>query len=192
MKFQQTFCVVDEVASLLWAGGDWDEFARVNGGHDVMADKVLSKSLYQFIADQETAQVMMTIIDKVLAEQGSFHLRYRCDSPSFKRDLLMTVTPMRDRRLLFTHDLLDSQAMPFQGESWSHDPDSKNMKCSFCCSVKTPSADWTDPFSSDMHHPAKVAYTVCASCGNRIRSALSDIISGHETADPAQVDRQQD
>lgn len=175
VKFLQTFCVVDELSRLLWVGGDWDDFARDNGGEAIVADQVLSTSLLQYIADERTAAAVVTILDRVLAVQTNFHLHYRCDSPAHKRELLMTVTPLRDRRVLITHDLLDAQAMPFRGEWWRHDARSADMKCSFCCSVRQQTGAWVDPFQSDEPHPATVCYTVCPSCDARISTAFDDM-----------------
>ncbi len=175
MKFLQTFCVVDELSRLLWVGGDWGDFARDNGGDMIVADKVLCTSLLQHIADERTAAAIFTILDRVLDAQTNFHLHYRCDSPAHKRELLMTVTPLRERRVLITHDLLDAQAMPFRGEWWHHDARSQDMKCSFCCSVRQRSGGWVDPFQSDTPHPASVCYTVCPTCDGRIVTAFDDM-----------------
>ncbi len=185
MKFLQTFCVVDELSRLLWVGGDWDDFARDNGGDTIVADQALSTSLLQYIADERTAAAVVAMLDRVLASQTSFHLHYRCDSPAHKRELLMTVTPLKDRRVLITHDLLDAQAMPFRGEWWRHDVRSEHMKCSFCCSVRQPSGGWVDPFQSDFPHPATVCYTVCPACDGRIATAFADM-AAHHTADAPQ------
>jgi hypothetical protein len=186
MKFLQTFCVVDELSRLLWVGGDWDDFARDNGGDTIIADQVLSTSLLQYIADERTAATMVSIMDRVLDRQANFHLHYRCDSPAHKRELLMTVMPLRDRRVLITHDLLDVQAMPFRGEWWRHDARAGDMKCSFCCSVRLPTGAWVDPFQSDAAHPATVCYTVCPSCDARLATAFADMTPAPAVETPGQ------
>jgi hypothetical protein len=187
VKFLQTYLVVDSLYRILWVGGDWDDFADQNGGGEVAtATRVLSTSLLSHVADARTREHVLTIVDTVLGEQAAFHLRYRCDSPAMKRDLLMSVTPMREQRVLMTHDLIDLQPMPRPAAPWDHAPGAKAQKCSFCCAVCRPGGRWSDPFRARLPHPRAVDYTVCPRCEERIETALADTRARKGEGPPAE------
>ncbi|MCB6177101.1 hypothetical protein LHP98_03025 [Rhodobacter sp. Har01] len=163
VKFLQVFYVLDRTHRLLWVGGDWDDFAAQNEGDLARASRVLSSHLEDHLVGTETQDVMRGVLDDVLALKRSFRIEYRCDSPTLRRDMRMTITAMRADRLLVTHDLLDARSFPPIGPGWTWLPGAFDCKCSFCCGLRRADG-WVDPFTTGKRHPELVDYGVCPAC----------------------------
>lgn len=150
-------------------GGDWDDFALQNEGGLARAARVLETNLFDHVAGDDTRQALTGILTDVLSVGRTFRMEYRCDAPGIMRDLRMTVTPLRDQRLLLTHDLLDARSLPPTGPVPRYVAGAAACKCSFCNAVRE-GAKWIDPFDSLTPHPAEVDYAVCPTC----RSSIED------------------
>lgn len=155
--------MLDPEHTLLWVGGDWDDHATANQGGLARASRVLGSRLSDHFADEETRAVMAGILEDVCETKRTFRMEYRCDSPVQRRDLRMTVTPMRADRLLVTHDLLDAQSFPAIGPGWRFQPGAYDCKCSFCCALRRTDG-WVDPFTTGNRHPEVVDYAICPDC----------------------------
>lgn len=167
VKFQQVFYVLDSTHHLLWVGGDWDDYAAENRGGLARSSRVLGTRLMDQIAGTETREVMVGILTDVLETKRSFRMEYRCDNPCQRRDMRMTVTPMRHDRLMVTHDLRDARSFPSIGPGWRWQPGAWDCKCSFCGSLRRISG-WVDPFETGQRHPEVVEFAVCPACRSMV------------------------
>ena len=75
-------------------GHDWDTFALENGASDLQAEAVVGRSLEEFISGPETAHLWDGLLGVVRGGRSIVGLPYRCDSPSVRRFLEMTLTPL--------------------------------------------------------------------------------------------------
>lgn len=173
LKFQQVYFVLDTEFRLLWIGGEWDEFALSNAGEAARSNEVLATSLLDHIADEETRRITRTIVETVVEMQEAFRIDYRCDSPSMLRRFHMTVQPMKDSRVLVVHDLRDAQSFPAPLKVWVHTPEAEDQKCTFCHAVRPAGQEWITADDLGEAHPARVAFTVCASCNGLVEEALA-------------------
>ena len=155
--------MLDSSQRVLWVGGDWDDFAADNRGTAARASKVLGTRLPDHMAGQATQQVLSGVLTDVLELKRAFRVDCRCDSPSVRRHMRMTVTPMRADRLMVTHDLRDAQNLPKLGQGWHWQPGARDCKCSFCCALRRGKA-WVDPFATGEPHPEAVDFDICPDC----------------------------
>ena len=72
----------------------WSEFAVANGAPELVSPGPLGRSLWSYIADPTTAYVFRQLFDKVMATGRSASVPIRCDSPTMRRYLNLTI----DRR----------------------------------------------------------------------------------------------
>lgn len=182
MKFLQSFCVVDSSLRILWVGGDWDEFARRNGGEAALANNILSTRLTAHIVDLMTADKVLEMVQVVIETQRTLRLEYRCDAPHEVRRFLLTIKPMKDGRAIMVHELRDAVQLDPPMQQWHYDPTARTQKCSTCGMVHR-AEGWVDPAVSQIEHPPYVGYTTCPTCIARIDAALKAIANGADEAD---------
>lgn len=187
LKFLQSFCVVDESLRILWIGGDWDDFARRNGGEAIVANNVLSNKLTSYIADIVTADRVEQMVLAVVATQGTLRMDYRCDAPYELRRFRLTIKPMKDNRAIMVHELRDAIILDPPMPEWAYDPMARAEKCSVCGFVHTPNQPWTDPTLPEIGHPPLVTYTICPPCTGRIEAAINGLASGEEPAEVGEL-----
>jgi hypothetical protein len=167
VKWQQVFYVLDSAHRLLWVGGDWDDFAALNDGAPARASRVLGTRLTDHLAGVEMQETMHALLSDVCAMKRTLRIGCRCDSPTQRRDMRMTITPLRDDRLMVTHDLLDAQTLPSIGRGWSYLPGAFDCKCSLCGALRRRNV-WADPFCTGQRHPELVDYDICPGCREMI------------------------
>ncbi|MFT5391017.1 MAG: hypothetical protein ACI8PT_001208 [Gammaproteobacteria bacterium] len=81
---------INERDEIIFVNEAWDRFAQANDGAETVGNKVLGRILWDFIPDGTTRKLYQQIV--ALARQGYHPLfKLRCDSPSCKRHLEMTI-----------------------------------------------------------------------------------------------------
>lgn len=183
MKFQQTYCVVDQNLRILWVGGEWDEFAIENQGSSATANAVLSTTIDQHVVGDQTKTAVVRLIQAVLESQNELKIDYRCDSPHMLRRFQLTVKPMKEDRVLMVHDLRDAQNFSQPHAPWHYRHDAEAQKCSFCCAVAMPGGPWV-AWSDLDPHPAAVNYVMCPTCTDHIETAVADCRANQKTGKP--------
>ena len=125
--------------------GPWDMFATANGAPALTVASVVGRPLHHFITDPTTRDIYQRLVRRVRQDDRMVPLALRCDGPSCRRWLSLTVRPLGERRVGFesrivreeTRDavsLLD-RTIPRAGEPV--------RVCSWCDRVHTP-AGWRD------------------------------------------------
>ena len=187
LKFLQSFCVVDSMLRILWVGGDWDDFAKRNGGVAILAGDVLSNRLTQYITDIETADAVVQMVSSVIETQGVLRMDYRCDAPHELRRFRLTIKPMKNRRAILVHELRDALKLDPPMTEWAFDPAARAKKCSVCGLVHLPGKVWSDPAHPGGRHPEFVSYTTCPACTVRIEAAIIGLSTGANAAEVGEL-----
>lgn len=68
----------------------WDRFAAANAGRSVTSDRILQRSLWDYITDETTRELYRQIL-KQIREGRTVRFTLRCDSPDCRRLLQMDV-----------------------------------------------------------------------------------------------------
>ena len=87
--------LVDAEGQILAVGSThWRRFAKSNGGADIADDAaVVGRNLFDFIAGGDVADGYRQLIDRLKADPTrAFHLPFRCDAPSVRREMQMLVS----------------------------------------------------------------------------------------------------
>jgi hypothetical protein len=184
VKFHQVYYVLDSELRVLWIGGEWDEFAIANGGDAARANEVLSTSLRDHIADPDTTEAMIRLVEAVQEATAPLRIDYRCDSYTLLRRFQMTIQPMKDGRVLVVHDLRDARTFDTPHAPWRHTPGASAGKCSFCCSVQTNDKVWRAAEVLGEDHPTEVAYTICPACAGHVDEAISAVRANRKPRAP--------
>jgi hypothetical protein len=100
---------IDSRDRLCHVNDAWEAFARDNGGEGFDAEHVLGRSLWSYVRDLVLGQVYRHVVAD--ARQGhEVRLRFRCDAPSRRRLLEMTVYGTGGGAVQFrTHELATAE-----------------------------------------------------------------------------------
>ncbi len=91
--------------------GEWDSFARENGGYAAQDSAVRGRLLWDMIHGAATTCFLDRMFYDCRATQTALGLLYRCDSPAVERLFLMRVEPADRGGLLVSHRLIRSRGL---------------------------------------------------------------------------------
>jgi hypothetical protein len=164
---------IDAADTIVAVSGLWDDFARDNDGESIVAEKIMGQKLDQFIHGDETLMFVRTMIMSARVLQRPVHRPYRCDSPSLKRFMEMTVQPRPEGVVEVIHRELRCEPIackiPVVAEfSGARAPFVK--RCSLCNRVRAKDV-WSEideavqakRLPADVA-PLRVIYGVCPDC----------------------------
>lgn len=83
---------VDRHDCISWVNSWWLAFARENGGHRLTEQLVVGRSLWDFIADDETRQLYQALHYRLRGHDSTVVLPLRCDSPNVRRHMQLIIT----------------------------------------------------------------------------------------------------
>ncbi len=92
---------IDVQDRIVEVSANWDGFAVANQGAAALREKILHHSLWEFIADPETAHLYEALLNKVRSQGISVEFPFRCDSPECRRFMKMRIEPLSDSTVLF-------------------------------------------------------------------------------------------
>lgn len=69
----------------------WVTFAVANDAPGLVSDRVLGRSLWDFISDQTTRTLYKEILDQIHAGRSEMTFNFRCDAPASRRRMEMTI-----------------------------------------------------------------------------------------------------
>jgi hypothetical protein len=132
--------VIDGDDRIESVSGPWDAFATANGAPALTAASVVGRPLTTFITDLTTSHIYQRIVSRVRDEQRMVPLALRCDGPSCRRWLRLTVHPQSDRRVRFESRIVREEPRePVMLLDRSIPRTGHPMRvCSWCDSVHTP------------------------------------------------------
>lgn len=175
------YCL-DAADRIIEIGGNWDGFAASNQGQQAMTRQILGTYLHEHIVDDNSRMFIYTILHGVRTLNRPATRPYRCDSPTLKRFMQMTVTPLENGVLRVSHHLLRTEALshPLNFHAANHRIPTAHwekaiVRCSMCNQVKIDQS-WLTPENALEKQPEvarmasiPVIYTVCPQCFAGIR-----------------------
>ncbi|MDX1656747.1 MAG: hypothetical protein R3310_16175 [Candidatus Competibacteraceae bacterium] len=78
------YCIDDE-DQIAFVNQAWLEFARENAASSLVAEAVLGRRLWHFIADPQVVHLYRGMLERVRGQGGELQLPFRCDSPHWRR-----------------------------------------------------------------------------------------------------------
>jgi hypothetical protein len=79
----------------------WLAFASENGAAELTRPYVIGRSLWEFIEGKETQQLYASIIQRVRTETPRVVIPFRCDSPTLRRYMRLTISRQPSRVIRF-------------------------------------------------------------------------------------------
>ncbi len=97
---------IDIDDTLQFVSPEWVEFGRRNAAADLAPSAVLGRSLWEFITDYETRHLYRQLFAKVRTDGRPRMVPFRCDSPTCRRYMRLTVSRLDGGALELSSELL--------------------------------------------------------------------------------------
>ncbi|MCC6798350.1 MAG: hypothetical protein IT366_24770 [Candidatus Hydrogenedentes bacterium] len=164
---------IDSNDTIDFVNKDWDAFAFQNSGAEVLGDKVLGRSIWDFMADAQTCEFYRIMLEQVRGGRGPIQFGFRCDADSQRRFLGMNIARSDNYRIEFTVTPIVMQTR--RAISLLH-PDAERLEqmvtvCSWCKRVRCADARWLEieeamplvqPFRGNK--VPRITHGMCADC----------------------------
>lgn len=132
---------IDANDELVYVNEAWTRFALQNRGDMLSGGRILGRSLWEFISDPATCNIYRSLVGKVRAGSTA-RFTLRCDSPTRRRLLKMTITNLGKGIIEFATSLVGLRVRDTtvtEGNS----PTTLNS-CAWCSRLQTADGQWVD------------------------------------------------
>ena len=139
--------IIDRDDQITYVSEDWWFFAEENeAGPDCYPPQLLGRTLWDFIAGEETRQLYRIMINKARSERKSVQIPIRCDSPELRREIMISLKSVGNGHIEFlcrTMQVETREPVDLLRRDVKR-ADSTIRICSFCKKIATPSGEWID------------------------------------------------
>lgn len=97
---------IDAQDSIDYLNDAWLAFARESGSHDLTAENVLGRKIWDFIADFETREIYSAIVHRVRKTGGEVRIPFRCDDAGVRRFMETSVRSLPGHGVEFRNRIL--------------------------------------------------------------------------------------
>lgn len=187
-----SYCL-DENDHLLWVNEEWTQFAVANDGPELYSQNIIGRSLWDFISDGVTRKLYRKVIDLVRSEQEPLELIFRCDAPTERRLLEMTIAPSENAEIQFTTRFLCVKPRPEQRLLKRSAPRDRTclLRCSWCSQVCVGPGHWLEVEEAihflKLEQVTNLPYVENVTCP-RCLGKISEIIESQEKPHPESLD----
>lgn len=131
--FAEIIYVVDPNDHLVEVSREWTDFALKNDGAEIISERVIGRSLWDFITDDPTRELYEAVLEHVRPGETTDRV-LRCDAPERRRLIEMIVTRRPDGNIEFMKVLLASKPRATQRLLARSTPRNgrRVMVCSWC------------------------------------------------------------
>lgn len=164
---------VDMAGTIIDVDPNWDRFAAANGGERAARAQVLGRPLKNFLTGDVTRMYLDAALDAARMTGQPRVLAYRCDSPSQRRWLEMTLEPLAGGDVRVAHRLVRTEPRN-DPTRYHYDTPARTTwyRCSQCLRLLAGASRRQDAAPAT-HHRLAVADTVCNRCLAAAQRALA-------------------
>ncbi len=150
-------------------GGSWDNFALTNESPHLTSANVVGRNIFSFIKGDGVIHVYRTIHDLLArGERRDISFSYRCDGPSTRRDMRMTIR-FDNSSFLYESVVVKSTPVAHRVEiDYSSKHRNTAAMCSFCKRFRYPidSPVWNplNAILENVPEPFSISHGVCEEC----------------------------
>lgn len=127
-------------------GGCWSTSAAQSEANELTPGQVVGQSLWKFIAGEPMRNLYQEVLDRVVKGQRPVTLPFRCDSPTRRQWMLLTIASLPQRELSFVCQLVRVEPRPAVALLDIHQARSQEILtlCSWCKRVKVRMREWIE------------------------------------------------
>jgi hypothetical protein len=166
---------VDGSDVLVWVDAWWLAFARENGAPELTEEFVLGRNLWEFVADCSTQKLYQRIHVRVRSTRKPVVLPFRCDSPTVRRHMRLTILGEDADHLLYEGMLtrVETRSPLAVLDPACPRADALLTMCSFCKRALSEPSGWLEVEDAaarlglfEQPKAPRLSYTVCEDCSN--------------------------
>jgi hypothetical protein len=156
-------------------GADWDRFALANGAPELASHRIRLEPLWRFVTGIEVQHLLRLLFERVRSRNTTIRLPFRCDSPSARRFMELTVRPLPAHALTVESRLLRTetrQYVPLLERSPRLRYGFLTM-CSWCKRIRLVNGEWAEVERAvevmDLFTSADlpmISHGICRSCAD--------------------------
>jgi len=137
---------VDAEDRIRFVSAEWLEFARENAAPDLVRDAVVGRSLWEFVAGGEAQHLYRLLFESARRGQGTIRIPFRCDSPTIRRFMELTIDPAPDETLDLCGSILREEPRPRVALLDPSSPrgDEFVLICSWCKRIRVAPDVWDE------------------------------------------------
>ena len=164
---------IDLADRIIHVSEGWNRFASENEAADLEAERVLNRTLWDFIADVETRHLNQTLVTRVRARQAPLVLPFRCDSPAVRRYMQMEIVPRPESVIEYRCTVMRIERrapIPLLEQKGWRDRRLLRM-CSWCKKIDTGNNTWLEIEAAiealrlfERKRLPEIAHTMCDEC----------------------------
>lgn len=123
----------------------WQQTAIFSGAENLLAEKVLNRSLWDFITDPTSVYLYREILEKIRAGTN-LEFQIRCDTPDHQRLLEVKIRKQENGEILVANQGLRIKPRPRQQLLAPETPGSESVViiCSWCKLVNVAEGHWEE------------------------------------------------
>ena len=174
---QQIYCYgVDEGDVVNFVDSWWLAFATENNAAELEAASVVGHSIWEFICDQPTTKLYREIHSHVRASGNAIDVPFRCDSPTLRRYMQLTISRREGGQLLYESRMIRTapqRCMSVLKRSTKRSTSFLTM-CSLCKRCLIEPSGWLEMEDialrlkmEDQPTVPELRYTICPDCSSR-------------------------
>lgn len=124
----------------------WPKFATENEGDGLEPSRILSRSIWDFLADDTTIQLYKSMIRQVREGGPPMRFRFRCDAPDRRRLLAMEITSNLEGDVMFNVSSAVEQSRPYVSLLGHADVHSGGflVMCAWCKQIPLSTGRWVE------------------------------------------------
>jgi len=179
---------VDRKNRIIDVSASWRAFAVENGG-DAKVLEPVGDSLWDHISDRDTQDLYLLLLEAVRRSRAQLSFPYRCDSPTMKRFMAMTITPDALDEVVFRSEVVavEPLSQEISVTNWSALRIREVHICSSCRKVKV-GPTWreiSEAFGSGevttnrIHFRA--VHRVCPHCLHEMQLRVGRMVAANDT-----------
>jgi hypothetical protein len=176
---------INDRDEITYVDRSWDSFAEANDGADIVGIHVLGRSLWTFISDRATRQLYQQIVARV--RQGHpMRFTLRCDSPSCKRHLEMTIQATGGDSIEFATQVLKMEHRPALALLARGTLRSNQFlrACAWCNRIEVGSGGWTEVEDAvkrlnlfEVGRLPQLTHGMCTDCHAKMTGSMDDLMA---------------
>jgi len=154
-----------------------------NDGAELASNAVLGRVLWASISDEATRHLYQQIVERVRSGGNQAQFKLRCDSPSRRRHLQMTIRAVGTGIIEFETQSLGSDERPPLALLARATPCSTDLirACSWCNRIDVGSDSWMDAEGAvrklelfEARRMPQLTHGICAACAATMASSLGN------------------
>lgn len=169
--------------NIVFVNNEWIDFAISNGANELVRESIIGRSLWDFISDDTTIHIYRELF--VLVRNGrNAEFNFRCDSPSIKRYMKMTIMLTENNIIQLETMTLNTENCEKQikfAEGATNNLDLLNI-CGWCKKVKIDTERWEEIEQAvetlDLFNRASlpfITHGICPRCLTKMKAKIKSL-----------------